>query len=97
MNTLNETELKTVADTLGHIKAELSMLNDEKKRLEKILTDNGVDCADGDLFRVTVSTVNQDRIDWRKVAEHFAPSRQLLTAHTKHSEFKRFNVKARVM
>ena len=37
----------------------------------------------GQLHRAAVSYCpGRDVIDWRAIAEHFAPSRQLITAHT---------------
>lgn len=84
-----------LADELGSVKAELKLLKDREKQLEADLKATGRDVIEGDLYRVSISRdVERSSVAWKAVAEHFHPSRQLLTAHTNKSVYDRVNVSA---
>ena len=85
----------TTIDTLGHIRAQIADLQAEAKRLEADIKAEGAGTYEGELFRVTVSEVDSQRVDWKAVAAKLEPSRQLVTAHTKDVHSVRLTVSAR--
>lgn len=99
---MNQTKLEvinlaSVVDELALIKAQLADLTDREKELKAILISAGVSPIEGDLHRATVSLVSgRTSIDWKSIAEHFSPSRQLVTAHTsKGADYHMVRVTAR--
>lgn len=78
------------ADKLGFILAAKSAIEAEEKAIKGSL----VDSHEGSFYKATVSLVETDRIDWKTVAEKLKPSRQLITAHTNHTRYKRVSVKS---
>lgn len=89
--------LASVVDELAIIKAQLAELADKEKELKAVLIAAGVSPIEGDLHRATVSLVSgRTSIDWKSIAEHFSPSRQLVTAHTsKGADYHMVRVTAR--
>ena len=86
-----ENETQTIAaatvDRLAIVKAQLAELAAEEKALKETLIALGLPAVEGTLHRAAVSlTAGRTSIDWRAVAEHFNPSRQLITAHTSQGE-----------
>lgn len=76
------TMLRAAVDRLAIIKRDISELQDEEAALKRILAESGADVIEGSLHRATVSISARTLVDWQAVAQHFEPSRQLLTAHT---------------
>jgi len=75
--------LSTVVDRLAIIKATMADLKAEESALKQTLIDSGCNYVEGALHRASVSYRDgSDRVDWQSVADHFHPSRQLITAHT---------------
>ena len=75
--------LSYVVDRLAMIKAQIAELKAEEATLKESLISSGVTSIEGALHRATVSYRDgSDRVDWQAVADHFHPSRQLITAHT---------------
>lgn len=91
------TNLSAVVDELALLKAQVAELTDREKELKAVLISAGVSPIEGDLHRATVSLVSgRTSIDWRSIAEHFNPSRQLITAHTsKGADYHMVRVTAR--
>jgi hypothetical protein len=89
--------LASVVDDLALIKAQLAELADKEKELKAVLIAAGVSPVEGDLHRATVSLVSgRTTVDWRAIAEHFGPSRQLVTAHTsKGDDYHMIRISAR--
>lgn len=89
--------LASVVDELALIKAQTAELTDREKELKSVLIAAGVSPIEGDLHRATVSLVSgRTSIDWRAIAEHFRPSRQLVTAHTsKGADYHMIRISAR--
>ena len=96
-NQLEVINLSAVVDELALIKAQAAELADKEKELKAILISAGVSPIEGDLHRATVSLVSgRTSIDWKSIAEHFNPSRQLVTAHTsKGNDYHMVRVTAR--
>ena len=55
----------------------------EEAALKQTLIDTGLQVIEGDMHRASISTSARTLTDWAAIAEHFKPSRQLITAHTK--------------
>ena len=89
--------LASVVDELAIVKAQAAELADREKELKSLLIAAGVSPIEGDLHRATVSLVSgRTSIDWKSIAEHFSPSRQLVTAHTsKGADYHMVRVTAR--
>jgi hypothetical protein len=96
-NTNQLINLSSVVDELAIVKAQLAELADKEKELKATLIAAGVSPVEGDLHRATVSLVSgRTTIDWKAIAEHFNPSRQLVTAHTsKGADYHMIRVTAR--
>jgi hypothetical protein len=76
-----------VADRLGQIKAQLADLKKEEGKLKQELIDSCLAVVEGSFYRVAVSeSEGKTLIDWRKIAEKFSPSRQLVKANTSVGE-----------
>lgn len=75
--------LAAAVDRLATLKAQIASLQDEEAALRAVLADSGLPVILGTTHRATVSRCEGKIItDWRSVAEHLKPSRQLVTAHT---------------
>lgn len=76
-----------VVDRLAIVKAEIARLQAEEKALKDELANSGETVVEGMYHRAAISQCEgRLSIDWRAVAEHFNPSRQLVTAHTSRGE-----------
>jgi hypothetical protein len=75
--------LGEVVDRLGQLRAEIADLEVIADQLKQNLSDSGETKVIGKLYKAAV-IYSPGRIstDWKTIAEHFAPSRQLITAHT---------------
>lgn len=77
----------SIVDQLGQLKAQIAALRAQEEALKDLLADSGLAVADGHQFRAAISRIEaRPSIDWRAIAEHFNPSRQLVTAHTSWGE-----------
>jgi hypothetical protein len=84
-----------IADQIGALRAVIKQEQDRLKQLEAILKDEGVITADGDLYRVAISyDVQRSTTNWKKIAERFNPSRQIISGNTTASFHDRVNVSA---
>ena len=81
---MNAKRIKSLVDELGTLRASLATLKDDEAEIRTLLIDAGVDVAEGDLFRATISRSTRELIDWQKIAQRFKPSRQLVRANTEH-------------
>ncbi len=79
---MNVKRIKKLVDDLGAVRAQLANLKDDEAEIRSLLIDAGVDVAEGELFRATISRSSRDIIDWQKIAKRFKPSRQLVRANT---------------
>jgi hypothetical protein len=81
----NETTqtLAAIVDRLGILAAASAEIENETKALKAELILAGVQTLEGALYRASISHCpGRETIAWRAIAEHFKPSRQLITAHT---------------
>ena len=83
MKNENPVLLAAAVDRLATIKAQLANLKAEEDQVKAQLIEAGQAAIEGTLHRAAVSYCpGKDTTDWHAVAEHFTPSRQLITAHT---------------
>jgi len=75
-------DLVRVVDQLGNIKAQIADLQKIEKELKADLAASGFAFVDGAQYRASIHWQGHTSIDWRAIAEHFNPSRQLVTAHS---------------
>ena len=75
--------LGEVVDRLGQLRAEIADLEIVADQLKQNLSESGETKVIGKLYKAAV-IYSPGRIstDWKTIAEHFSPSRQLITAHT---------------
>lgn len=87
-------KLRDAVDDLGTLKAQISELTKREAHLKKLLIDSGETEIDGEFFRVTVSTFEQDRLDMDAVRAKLSP--QFIAAHSTTTTTTRVAVKAQV-
>lgn len=76
-------KLAATVDRLAIVKRDISELQAEEAQLKATLAAAGLPAIDGSQHRATiVHSTGRTATDWHAVAEHFKPSRQLITAHT---------------
>lgn len=76
-----------VVDRLAQVKAQIAELQAEETTLKAELAATGEPVIEGMYHRASISSCDgKVVIDWRAIAEHFNPSRQLVTAHTSQGE-----------
>jgi hypothetical protein len=84
-------------DQLGYIRAQIADLQAIEKTLKAAIEAAGTPRIEGRLYKAAV-ILSPGRIstDWKAVAEHFNPSRQLITAHTSQgAAFSAIRISAR--
>ena len=83
MQNENPVILSALVDQLATVKAQLSDLKTLEDQLKAAIVESGQVAIEGTMHRATVSTcAGRESIDWQAIAQKFAPSRQLITAHT---------------
>ena len=83
MKNENPVLLAAAVDRLALIKAQLANLKAEEDQLKAVLIEAGQAAIEGTMHRAAVSFCpGRDCTDWHAIADHFSPSRQLITAHT---------------
>ncbi len=87
--------LTRLVDELGTIRAKMADLKARESEIRDAFLDAGVHALEGNRFRATVVEQMRTMVDWKAVAEKLQPSRQLVTAHTKHKEVTSIRVSAR--
>jgi hypothetical protein len=85
--TLNTEALAAAVDALAAVKAEIARLKIREDNLKDILIDSGEKAIEGTAHRAALSySEGRELIDWKTIAAKFAPSRQLIAAHTSTGE-----------
>lgn len=79
---MNAKRIKGLVDELGIVRASLASLKEREDEIRHLLIVAGVDVAEGELFRCTISASTRTVIDWKHIAERFKPSHQLVRANT---------------
>lgn len=84
-------------DQLGFIRAQIADLQATEKQLKAAIEAAGVPKIEGRLYKAAVIlSAGRVSVNWQAVAEHFSPSRQLITAHTSQGNpFSAIRVSAR--
>jgi hypothetical protein len=76
-------ELAQAVDQLGAIDSQIKALTKQADILKAAIKSQGPERYNGSEFSALVfESEGRTVTDWRAVAEHFNPSRQLITAHT---------------
>ena len=76
-----------IVDRLAQVKATIATLQTEETRLKQLLVDSKETVIEGTDHRAAIShSEGKVSIDWRAIAEHFNPSRQLVRAHSSTGE-----------
>ena len=88
-------EVAGLADELGTIRAQMADLKDREREIRDTLIEAGVKALEDETFRALVVESLRTMIDWKAVAAHLKPSRQLVTAHTTEREVISIRVSAR--
>jgi hypothetical protein len=87
----------SAVDQLGYIRAQIADLQAIEKTLKAAIEAAGMPRIEGRLYKAAV-ILSEGRvsIDWQSIANHFSPSRQLITAHTSQgAAFSAIRVSAR--
>lgn len=75
--------LAALTDEIGSIRSEIKRLQAIDKQLTEQLKASGAGKHQGAIYKSTVYPVEEkETVNWKAVAMHFEPSRQLITAHT---------------
>jgi hypothetical protein len=75
--------ITSIVDELGSIDSEIKRLTKQAESLKALVKDSGAGKYAGSIYEALVfESKGRITIDYKAVAEHFSPSRQLLTAHT---------------
>lgn len=83
----NDPVLGAIVDRLAVIKADIANLKAEEAALKEELIASGESVVEGTYHRAAISECHGKAIiDWRAVAEFYKPTRQLITAHTSHTD-----------
>lgn len=70
-------------DQLGFIRAQIADLQAIEKQLKETIESADMPKIEGRLYKAAViHSAGRISIDWKAIAEHFSPSRQLIAAHT---------------
>ena len=94
---ITDADLIAMADELGGLKARIADLQIREKQIKEMLSGCGYQSVEGQQYRASIAwSDGRISIDWRAIAEHFNPSRQLVTAHSSTGEaFATIKVSAR--
>lgn len=79
---MSNENLQAVVDELGRVRAQKDLLKAREEELRDIIKNADVPVALGERFEAKRVESDRNTVNWKKVAEHFNPSRQLVTAHT---------------
>lgn len=81
------TSLESIVDRLAYLKAKVAEIRTEEEALKALLSASGKSVVESTFYRCTISDVaGRPVTDWQSIAMKFAPSRQLIKAHTKAGE-----------
>lgn len=76
--------LFAIIDEAGSIHAEIARLTKQLDTMKATIKEAGLGKTTGFVYESNViEKTIADKTDWEAIAMHFAPSRQLITAHTK--------------
>jgi hypothetical protein len=100
-----DSNLSSLADEYGEIKAILADMVVRQGAIKKIFEEAGVDSLEGDIFRLVVSHVDDSTgRDWKKIALSYKPSKRVLehpanqkvtqTAHVRVNVYARTGVES---
>ena len=75
--------LAALTDEIGSIRSEIKRLEALDKQLTEQLKASGAGKHQGAIYKSTIYPVEpKTTVNWKAVAMHFEPSRQLITAHS---------------
>ena len=91
---MNRARAARIVDELGALKAKISELSKQEEALKEQLKAAGDNEYDGALFRATVSSYVQEKLDMDAVRAKLSP--QFIAAHTRQVPCTKVSVVARV-
>ena len=75
--------LAALTDEIGSIRSEIKRLEALDKQLTEQLKASGTGKHSGAIYKSTIYAVDaKTTVNWKAIAMHFEPSRQLITAHS---------------
>jgi hypothetical protein len=86
-------DVGSIADRLGRVAAVRAELEGYEETLKAIVRENGETAIEGRLFRATLSTYEQDRLDTKAIRDAMKPA--WLKKHTITQTITKVSVKAR--
>ena len=97
MSTATKSRLKpgTIVDKLGAVKAQVAELKKKEDSLRQCLIDSGITEVEGKLFRGSVSTYSQNRIDYAALLEYLTVDAKTIAKYTYGVDQVRVKVSAR--
>lgn len=96
MSKYTKAYLSKTADDLGEVRNQLAELKQAEKKLSQVLQDSGIDAAEGETFRVTVSRSLRTSTNWQAIARRVGFSTQLFNGNTKRTTVIRVNTNAKL-
>jgi hypothetical protein len=90
---MTKTNLTSMIDSLGVLKAKIAELENEEKAIKKALGDLEPGAYEGELFRLSISESERETLDMKAVREKLSP--QFIAAHTNVTKVRTLRVAAR--
>lgn len=83
----NDNILGHIVDKLAQVKAQIADLKIDEQNLRQDLIESGESVIDGVYHRAAISeSEGKVTVDWKAIAMHFNPSRQLIKAHSSQGD-----------
>ena len=83
----NDNILGHIVDKLAQVKAQIADLKIDEQNLRQDLIKSGESVIDGVYHRAAISeSEGKVTVDWKAIAMHFNPSRQLIKAHSSQGD-----------
>lgn len=90
---MTKTNLTSLIDSFGVLKAKMAELAIEEKALKAALAELDPGAYEGELFRLSISVADRDNLDMKAVREKLSP--QFIAAHTTTTSVRTLKVSAR--
>jgi len=87
--------LNSLADEAGVLKTQEAAIKARYAEIKDTLIEAGAEHLIGEAFEAKLVESNVARTDWKAIAKKLDPSKQLITAHTTHTDQIALRVSAR--
>ena len=85
-------DLSKMIDQMGTLRAQIADLQEEYEKVKNLIVVSGVDEAEGQFFKIKVTTYKTTRTDWKKIQEDYDLD---LAPYAVESESQRVTISAR--